>query len=101
MRTLCPRACNSAPREAAAMPLPREETTPPVMKTNRAMGPPHTPAAPGGLPARGATAAVVARAPQFVGTAGGGGAAGVAGALGAAGVLRPGASRMDRGCPVP
>src|SRR5271155_365386 len=30
---------SSAPRAADARPLPREETTPPVMKINRAMGP--------------------------------------------------------------
>src|SRR6185295_15322317 len=34
-----PRACNSAPSAADARPLPSEETTPPVMKTYRAMGP--------------------------------------------------------------
>ena len=31
-RTLKPRACNKAPRAAAAIPLPSDETTPPVMK---------------------------------------------------------------------
>src|SRR5262245_26565963 len=42
-RTLNPRACNSAPSAAEANPLPSEETTPPVMKTYRAMGLDHTP----------------------------------------------------------
>src|SRR5713101_2719870 len=37
-RTENPRACNSAPRAADAKPLPSEETTPPVMNMNRAMG---------------------------------------------------------------
>src|SRR5215831_15663524 len=37
-RTRYPRACNSAPSAADARPLPREETTPPVMKMYRAMG---------------------------------------------------------------
>jgi hypothetical protein len=32
------RACKSAPSAAEARPLPREETTPPVMKIYRAMG---------------------------------------------------------------
>src|SRR6185437_10588661 len=36
-RTLYPRACKSAPSAADARPFPREETTPPVMKINRAM----------------------------------------------------------------
>src|SRR6185312_14417739 len=40
-RTLYPRACRSAPRAADARPFPREETTPPVMKINRAMGGQH------------------------------------------------------------
>src|SRR5262249_29523162 len=35
---LWPRACSSAPSAADARPLPREETTPPVMKMYRAMG---------------------------------------------------------------
>src|SRR6185437_3453223 len=34
MVTLRPRASRMAPREAEAMPLPNEETTPPVTKTN-------------------------------------------------------------------
>ena len=33
--TLRPRASRMAPREAAAMPLPNEDTTPPVTKTKR------------------------------------------------------------------
>src|ERR1700722_1009956 len=37
MRTEKPRDCSSAPSDAAAIPLPREETTPPVMKTYRVM----------------------------------------------------------------
>src|SRR5580765_6732057 len=36
-RTLYPRACRRAPRAADARPFPKEETTPPVMKINRAM----------------------------------------------------------------
>jgi hypothetical protein len=32
-----PRASSIAPRDAAAMPFPNEETTPPVTKTNRAI----------------------------------------------------------------
>src|SRR4029078_9067156 len=36
-RTLYPRACSRAPSAAEARPFPREETTPPVMKINRAM----------------------------------------------------------------
>lgn len=36
-RTLKPRAWSSAPRAADASPLPSEETTPPVMKTKRAI----------------------------------------------------------------
>jgi hypothetical protein len=32
------RACKSAPSAADARPLPKEETTPPVMKMYRAMG---------------------------------------------------------------
>src|SRR5215213_7208739 len=83
------------------MPLPREETTPPVMKTYRAMDAHHTPAAAAGLPVLRRHRPGVARAPQFVGTVGGGGAAGAAGTLGAAGVLMAGASRMERCCPVP
>src|SRR4029079_13847706 len=42
-RTLNPRACSSAPSAADASPLPSEETTPPVMKTYRAMGLDHIP----------------------------------------------------------
>src|SRR3546814_19326403 len=38
MRTRKPRACNKAARLAAIKPLPSEETTPPVIKMNRAMG---------------------------------------------------------------
>src|SRR5215207_6440559 len=38
MVTLRPRASKSAPNEAAAIPLPSEDTTPPVIKTNRVMG---------------------------------------------------------------
>ncbi len=38
IRTRYPRAWRSAAKAAAAMPFPREETTPPVMKTYRAMG---------------------------------------------------------------
>src|SRR5579872_4480220 len=38
MRTRKPRAWSSAARLAAIRPLPSEETTPPVMKMNRAMG---------------------------------------------------------------
>src|SRR5271154_7135240 len=38
MLTLSPRASRIAPREADAMPLPSEETTPPVTKTNRVIG---------------------------------------------------------------
>jgi hypothetical protein len=34
---LKPRACSSAPSDAAERPLPREETTPPVIKMNRVM----------------------------------------------------------------
>ena len=66
------------------MPLPREETTPPVMKTNRAMDRPHTPAAAAVLPVcpRRRSPLWRGRRSQLVGTAGGGG---VAGALGAAG----------------
>jgi hypothetical protein len=30
-----PRACKIAPKEADAMPLPSDETTPPVIKINR------------------------------------------------------------------
>src|SRR5580704_17450474 len=37
MRTEKPRDCSRAPSDAAAIPLPREETTPPVMKTYRVM----------------------------------------------------------------
>src|ERR1700732_424819 len=37
MLTLSPRASRMAPRDADAMPLPSEETTPPVTKTNRVM----------------------------------------------------------------
>src|SRR5579871_963672 len=36
-RTLYPRACKRAPSAADARPFPKEETTPPVMKINRAM----------------------------------------------------------------
>src|SRR5680860_866218 len=36
--TLMPRASRIAPREAAAMPLPSEDTTPPVINTYRVMG---------------------------------------------------------------
>src|SRR5262245_54431701 len=36
-RTLNPRACSKAPRAAAEMPLPSEETTPPVINMNRVM----------------------------------------------------------------
>src|SRR6202043_1571953 len=35
--TLNPRACSSAPSAAAERPLPRDETTPPVIKINRVM----------------------------------------------------------------
>src|ERR1700679_1684880 len=35
--TVCPRATSSRPSEADAIPLPSEETTPPVTKTNRVM----------------------------------------------------------------
>src|SRR5690348_8916659 len=35
MATLRPRASRIAPSEAAAMPLPNEDTTPPVTNTNR------------------------------------------------------------------
>src|SRR6185312_8561294 len=45
-RTLYPRACKSAPSAADARPFPREETTPPVMKINRAMGGQHGETAP-------------------------------------------------------
>src|SRR5271155_2001011 len=38
MLTLRPRASRIAPSEADAMPLPSEETTPPVTKTNRVIG---------------------------------------------------------------
>lgn len=38
MVTLMPRVSNNAAREAAAIPLPREDTTPPVTKTNLVMG---------------------------------------------------------------
>src|SRR5206468_8654585 len=38
IRTLYPRACRSAPRDAERSPLPSDETTPPVTKMNRAMG---------------------------------------------------------------
>src|SRR5580658_7626741 len=38
MATVRPRASRIAPREAAAMPFPNEETTPPVTKTKRLMG---------------------------------------------------------------
>src|ERR1700722_17663148 len=38
MLILRPRASRIAPREAEAMPLPRDDTTPPVTKTNRVMG---------------------------------------------------------------
>src|SRR5580692_2738689 len=38
MATVRPRASRMAPREAAAMPFPNEETTPPVTKTKRLMG---------------------------------------------------------------
>jgi len=34
---LNPRACSKAPRAAAEMPLPSEETTPPVINMNRVM----------------------------------------------------------------
>src|SRR5580698_884352 len=37
MLILRPRASRMAPKEAEAMPLPSEETTPPVTKTNRFM----------------------------------------------------------------
>src|SRR4029077_20684814 len=37
MLILSPRASRMAPRDADAMPLPSEETTPPVTKTNRVM----------------------------------------------------------------
>src|ERR1700733_6768118 len=40
--TLKPRACSSAPSAAAAIPLPRDETTPPVTNTYRVMGAHHT-----------------------------------------------------------
>src|SRR5215468_5093449 len=35
--TLKPRACSNAPSAAVVRPLPREETTPPVIKMNRVM----------------------------------------------------------------
>src|ERR1700744_2252535 len=38
MAMVRPRASRIAPREAAAMPFPNEETTPPVTKTKRLMG---------------------------------------------------------------
>src|SRR5271155_819643 len=38
MLTLRPRASRIAPSEADAIPLPSEETTPPVTKTNRVIG---------------------------------------------------------------
>ncbi len=38
MVTLRPRLLRRQPREAAVMPFPREETTPPVTKMNLAMG---------------------------------------------------------------
>src|ERR1700679_667059 len=38
MLILRPRASRIAPSEADAMPLPSEETTPPVTKTNRVIG---------------------------------------------------------------
>src|SRR5215831_10254623 len=48
-RTLSPRASRIAPRLADVMPLPSEETTPPVMKMNRVMSKPGGPGrAPGG-----------------------------------------------------
>src|SRR5690606_17405825 len=34
-RTLSPRASRIAPRQADVIPLPRDDTTPPVMKMNR------------------------------------------------------------------
>ena len=37
MLILSPRASRIAPKEAEAMPLPSEETTPPVTNTNRVM----------------------------------------------------------------
>src|ERR1700761_8338864 len=37
MATVRPRASRMAPSEAAAMPFPNEETTPPVTKTKRLM----------------------------------------------------------------
>src|ERR1700679_3423412 len=40
--TLKPRACSSAPSAAAAIPLPRDETTPPVTNTYRVMGAHHS-----------------------------------------------------------
>src|SRR5579863_2779427 len=42
MRTEKPRAWSRAPSDAEAMPLPREETTPPVMNTYRVMDDPYT-----------------------------------------------------------
>src|SRR5215831_2940654 len=45
MVTLRPRASRMAPKEAAAMPFPNEETTPPVTNTNWVIGTPD--AAPG------------------------------------------------------
>src|SRR4051812_13974220 len=42
-RTLSPRASRIAPRLAEVMPLPSEETTPPVMKMNRVMSKPGGP----------------------------------------------------------
>src|SRR5215470_7172011 len=48
-RTLSPRASRIAPRLAEVMPLPSEETTPPVMKMNRVMSKPGGPSGtPGG-----------------------------------------------------
>ena len=42
-RTLRPRASRIAPRQAEVMPLPSEDTTPPVMKMNRVMSKPGGP----------------------------------------------------------
>src|SRR5688572_21998986 len=44
-RTLSPRASRIAPRQAEVIPLPSEDTTPPVMKMNRVMSKPGGPGA--------------------------------------------------------
>src|ERR1700761_8631640 len=89
--TLKPRACSSAPSAAAAIPLPRDETTPPVINTYRVMGAHHSEAnRAGGSPMIRITHGT---SDQSVGADGPDGAAGGAGAGVGAGA---GASKIDR-----